>query len=246
MKIVTRAGWSARTAEQVYTVPWSVRTEFFVHHTDGPTDQSIAAIQDFHMGPERRWADIGYNFLVRDSGLVYEGRGWLVVGAHCPGHNRTGIGVAYIGRNEPTDAAKRSIRWLYDDACRRAGRSLRKLGHGDRYPTECPGPRLQAWVKAGLPVGESESPRVVVREGVPQWPGRALKVSDPMQRGDDVRTWQQKVKDRGWSIVVDGWYGPESKTVCRGFQRATGLPDTGVVDKPTWEMTWAWKPPESP
>ena len=242
MKIVTRAGWSARSPEQTYTVPWSVRTEFFVHHTDGPTDQSVKNIQDFHMGPERGWSDVGYNFLVRDDGTVYEGRGWLVVGAHCPDHNRTGIGVAYIGRNEPTDAAKRAIRWLYDDACRRAGRPLLKLGHGDRYPTECPGPRLQAWVNAGMPI--DVSPVVVVRDGVPQWPGRVLQVGDPMQRGDDVCTWQQKLKDRGWSIVVDGWYGPESKTVCRGYQRATGLPDTGVVDRATWEMTWSWKPPE--
>ncbi|MFI6793692.1 N-acetylmuramoyl-L-alanine amidase [Nonomuraea sp. NPDC050383] len=245
MKIVTRAGWKARTPENVLTVPWSVRTEFFVHHTDGPRDQSIKSIQDFHMGPQRGWSDVGYNFLVRDDGTIYEGRGWLVVGAHCPDHNRTGISAAYIGDNNPTDAARRSIRWLYDEACRRAGRKLRKLGHGDCYPTECPGPKLQAWVDAGMPVAAAEkAPKVVVKDGIPQWPGRTLKVGEPMQRGDDVKMWQAKLAKRGWAIDVDGWYGPASRTVCRGFQKATGLPATGVVDRATWEMTWSWRPPE--
>ncbi|HUR74465.1 MAG TPA: N-acetylmuramoyl-L-alanine amidase [Sporichthya sp.] len=85
-------------------------------------------------------------------------------------------------------------------------------------------------------------PEVVVKDGA-VWPGRVLEVKDPMQRGDDVKAWQQKLKDRGWNIVVDGWYGPASRTVCRGYQRATGLPVTGEVDRATWAMTWSWKPP---
>ncbi|MGP3914291.1 peptidoglycan recognition protein family protein [Nonomuraea sp. 10N515B] len=90
---------------------------------------------------------------------------------------------------------------------------------------------------------EPAPPKVVVRDGVPQWPGRTLAVADPMQRGDDVKTWQAKMSKRGWDIDVDGWYGPDSRTVCRGYQRATGLPDTGEVDRATWEMTWSWRPP---
>ncbi|GAA3172384.1 hypothetical protein GCM10010486_44730 [Nonomuraea roseoviolacea subsp. carminata] len=89
-----------------------------------------------------------------------------------------------------------------------------------------------------------EPPKVVVKDGVPQWPGRTLKVSEPMQRGDDVKTWQAKMAARGWGIDVDGWYGAQSRTVCRGFQKATGLPATGEVDRDTWAMTWSWRPPE--
>ncbi|MER6581836.1 N-acetylmuramoyl-L-alanine amidase [Nonomuraea sp. NPDC001023] len=158
MKVIARAGWNARDPRNRLTVPWSVRTEFFIHHTDGPTDQTLRSIQDFHMGPSRGWSDIGYNFLFDDDGVIYEGRGWLVVGAHCPDHNRTGISAAYIGKNAPTEAALRSARWLYDEACRKAGRSLKKLGHGDRYPTECPGARLQAWVNAGMPAELVDAP----------------------------------------------------------------------------------------
>ncbi|GAA2389101.1 HAD hydrolase-like protein [Nonomuraea africana] len=94
-------------------MPWSARTEFFVHHTDGPRDQPISSIQDFHIDG-RDWTDIGYNWLVRDVGTIYEGRGWTAVGAHCPGHNRTGIGVAYIGSNNPIDGHSESTAMIGD------------------------------------------------------------------------------------------------------------------------------------
>ncbi|MCC5574462.1 N-acetylmuramoyl-L-alanine amidase [Microtetraspora sp. AC03309] len=91
---------------------------------------------------------------------------------------------------------------------------------------------------------EAEPVKVVISDGVPQWPGRVLKVADPMLSGEDVKVWQAKLKARGWSIDVDGWYGPKSAAVAKGYQKATGLKPTGEVDKATWEMTWSWKPPQ--
>ncbi|WP_067171228.1 peptidoglycan recognition protein family protein [Microtetraspora niveoalba] len=251
MKIITREGWGARAprnARDVVRVSWADRTEFVVHHTAGPKGQRVRAIQDFHI-TGRGWNDIGYNFLVDAEGAIYEGRGWLVVGAHCPDHNRIGIGVAFIGSNNPTAAAMQSIRGLYDEACRRAGRALRKRGHGQLFSTSCPGPRLQAWVNAGMPLDQEQTPapepplKIVWRSDVPTWPGRALKVAEPMMTGEDIRLWQERLARRGWRIDVDSWYGPKSRTVCRGYQRATGLPDTGIVDRATWDMTWSWRPP---
>ncbi|MEO5875533.1 MAG: N-acetylmuramoyl-L-alanine amidase, partial [Streptosporangiaceae bacterium] len=112
MKITTRAGWGAKAPKSRITTVWGRRTEFVVHHSEGPTTASVRSIQDFHMGPQRGWSDVAYNFLCRDDGTIYEGRGWLTVGAHATGHNTSGIGVCYIGQNAPTDAAKRSIRAL--------------------------------------------------------------------------------------------------------------------------------------
>ncbi|WP_326828669.1 N-acetylmuramoyl-L-alanine amidase [Streptosporangium sp. NBC_01810] len=245
MDIIPRKKWGARPPRSRYTVTWGQRTEFFVHHTAGAKSQLVRAIQDFHMDTNG-WNDIGYNFLVDEDGTVYEGRGWTVVGAHCPGHNQTGISVAFIGTNNPTPAAKKSIRRLYEESCRRAERKLLQLCHGDRYATSCPGSVLRAWVKAGMPVDElAEKPiKVVVRDGVALWPGRLLELRDPMMRGADVEAWQARLAKRGWTIDVDGWYGPQSRGVCRAWQRAVGLPDTGRVDEATWESAWSWTPPE--
>lgn len=156
MDIISRAEWGARAPRARTPTTWGHRTEFVVHHSEGPTSQSVRSIQDFHMGT-RGWSDIGYNFLVDVHGRIYEGRGWLTVGAHAPGHNSSGIGVCMIGRDgDATPAALRSIRWVYDEAHRRAGRSLKKLGHRDVYSTDCPGDQLYAWVRAGMPADTEE------------------------------------------------------------------------------------------
>lgn len=251
MGMVSRASWGARKPRRRYTVTWAQRTEFFVHHTAGPPGQSMKTIQDFHMDG-RGWSDIGYGHLVDDDGVIYQGRGWLVVGAHCPGHNRSGESVAYIGQNAPTAAAVRSIRWLYDEACRRAGKRLRLLGHGQRFATSCPGPRLQAWLAAGMPIEEQEQEqeqeliRLVWHDGVPVWPGRVLELTRPMMHGEDIEAVQEKLRTRGWTITVDGLYGEKTRGSIRLYQARTGLPVTGRVDEPTWDMVWSWRPPATP
>lgn len=57
-------------------------------------------------------------------------------------------------------------------------------------------------------------------------------------RSSGVRTWQQKMRDRGWSITVDGDFGPASKDVCVKFQREKGLSADGLVGEQTWAKTW--------
>ena len=54
----------------------------------------------------------------------------------------------------------------------------------------------------------------------------------------DVRTWQAKMRDRGWSISVDQQFGPGSEDVCKKFQREKGLTADGLVGSQTWNMTW--------
>jgi peptidoglycan hydrolase-like protein with peptidoglycan-binding domain len=72
----------------------------------------------------------------------------------------------------------------------------------------------------------------------PPFQGRSLKRRQPIQYGDDVEMWQQKMKSRGWIIDVDGKYGQQSETKCKKFQKEKGLPETGVVDEATWVKTW--------
>lgn len=53
-----------------------------------------------------------------------------------------------------------------------------------------------------------------------------------------VRTWQQQMKARGWSISVDGQYGPASQSIARQFQQEKGLGVDGKVGPQTWAATW--------
>lgn len=54
----------------------------------------------------------------------------------------------------------------------------------------------------------------------------------------DVRVWQDKMRNRGWSIDVDQIYGNDSYSICRQFQSEKGLSVDGMVGPDTWNATW--------
>jgi hypothetical protein len=54
----------------------------------------------------------------------------------------------------------------------------------------------------------------------------------------NVRTWQQRMRDRGWSISVDGQYGDQSYSICRQYQSEKGLSVDGLTGPATWKSTW--------
>jgi hypothetical protein len=159
MRIVPRAEWGAAPARSQTVLQPSRVVAFVLHHTTGSyrDASTVRAIQAFHQGPERGWADIGYNFLVAPDGTVFEGRGWGYTGAHARGHNSTTLGVAFIGdgRQPVPEAAKRSILLLAQEADRRFGR-LNRLGHRDVGATACPGDVLFGWWKSGPSLPEPE------------------------------------------------------------------------------------------
>jgi peptidoglycan hydrolase-like protein with peptidoglycan-binding domain len=55
----------------------------------------------------------------------------------------------------------------------------------------------------------------------------------------DVQVWQAQMSGRGWSIDVDGEFGPQSENVCRQFQSEKGLDSDGLVGSQTWNATWS-------
>ena len=54
----------------------------------------------------------------------------------------------------------------------------------------------------------------------------------------NVKTWQTQMKARGWTIGIDGCYGPQSQGVCTQFQREKGLGVDGLVGPQTWGASW--------
>lgn len=162
MRIISRSEWGfTGWTSQPSSVPLGERTEFYVHY-DGAAHINITGNQV----PQRidaehkanNWSGIGYHFVVDQAGNSFEGRGWDLQGAHCPDHNRSAFGVqiAIGGDQHPTDAALNACVDLYEEACRRTGRTLAKRGHKDGFATDCPGTVLYPWVQAGMPRPTSE------------------------------------------------------------------------------------------
>lgn len=57
---------------------------------------SVDTIRKWHM-EDRGFNDIGYHFVVGLDGAVWRGRPVSQVGAHVYGHNKTSIGICYVG-----------------------------------------------------------------------------------------------------------------------------------------------------
>ncbi|RCV53462.1 peptidoglycan recognition protein family protein [Marinitenerispora sediminis] len=214
--IIPRASWGARAPRSRATVNWTQRTEFVVHHSEGPATQTPKAIQNFHMD-SRGWADLGYNFLISADGRIYEGRGWLVVGAHAPNHNTSGIGVCLIGsytKTLPTAAALESLQWLYAEANRRKGSALRIRRHRDVTSTDCPGGALASWVSANL--GKTSSTPTGEGDMV------GLKQGDS---GERVKFLQELLRAGGHDLGpagIDGEYGPATSRAVLAARKAEG------------------------
>lgn len=53
-----------------------------------------------------------------------------------------------------------------------------------------------------------------------------------------LRTWQQRMRDRGWTITPDGYYGSQTRGVALAFQREKGLIADGLIGTVTWRAAW--------
>jgi hypothetical protein len=252
--ILPRTSWGAtRPVPGGRAVPLSSR-RFYVVHWPGTTAGAdpAAMIRGIDSAHARQgWAVIGYNFLVSRDGRVWEGCGRDVRGIHSPPRNTDGFGVCcLISINEtPPQPLLDATRALYDQLSAQCGRQLARSWHSADAATQCPGPQLTAWVRGGMLAGPAPPPTPPpgpIRPPVqpaPAFPGRLLRNIRPMMQGADVRTWQSRMRERTWRIDVDGWYGPQSESVCRAFQRDSTannwpLADDGIVGPLTWRASW--------
>lgn len=267
--IIRRAEWGARPAVgRRVPVPAAERRCVVVHHTTGTAlgkaDPAawVRSIQRYHQSVQG-WSDIGYHWLVDGNGRVFEGRGWDVVGAHCPGHNTDGWGIALLGDGTsevPTDALE-AIGELLGLAEQRAGHPLTLLGHRDAGQTACPGDALYAWVHdveavgpttatststAAAPVPAGQQPAAA--PAFPLEPG-GFYGEGGVERGEGLKRWQSRMRQRGWKgrkadgtvslIEADGDWGPQTAGVTRAFQTEKHLdPVDERIGKVTWAAAW--------
>ena len=84
VRIIPKAEWKAQEAR-----PYKkhVPVKITVHHEGGKVlaatadaKQRLKNIQTWSMGPDRKWTDVPYHFLIAPDGTVLEGRNPLVVG----------------------------------------------------------------------------------------------------------------------------------------------------------------------
>lgn len=140
-------------------------SHLIVHHSAGVNTSSdwaatVRSIWDFHVNTNG-WDDVGYNWLIDPNGVLYEGRGDNVRGAHFCGKNTNTQGICMLGTyidDAPTPESmttlKEYLAWKSADLnIDPTASSLHApseysipnvSGHRDGCSTTCPGDMLYA------------------------------------------------------------------------------------------------------
>ncbi|XP_075155914.1 peptidoglycan-recognition protein SC2-like [Haematobia irritans] len=158
LTIVSRSEWGAAAYKGTKATLANGKSYVIIHHTAGAYCSTKAAcitqmknIQNYHQNTQG-WADIGYNFLIGGDGLVYEGRGWNVVGVHASDYNSISLGISFMGNynnDKPNAAQITAAKELLAAAVSRgqivSGYTM--YGHRQVSATECPGTNLWNEIK---------------------------------------------------------------------------------------------------
>lgn len=225
----------------------------FLHHTVTPVSADPKAdmrkVTDYS-----KYVDVPYNVVVHPDGTILTGRylnGVPALGAHTGGHNATSLGVALLGRYDqgvsPSDAAIESLARVLNAFGEKGfiTKTFQFKAHQDApYATACCGKNLKAQI-ANILSKSKIIGGVFVPQPIPQVPQAPVSSAPayPMllkrgARGNFVRQFQQKLRDRGWNISVDGDFGPKTEAIVRQFQAEKGLGVDGIVGPRTWNAIW--------
>ena len=145
-------------------------TEIVVHCSATPQNLDIGVKEIRKMHLDRKFADIGYHYVIRRGGIIEHGRPEDQVGAHVEGHNGKSLGICLVGG---TDADNKTLAEFNYDRSQMTAleyliRTLLKKypdasdgvkGHRD-YPgvkKACPCFDVRAWWYGSAPIRKGET-----------------------------------------------------------------------------------------
>jgi hypothetical protein len=251
MKYISRTEWGARppatrNGQFAPLRTWRVQG-VVIHHSgveDGPLGSAaVQAFERHHLA--KGWDGIAYNWLIDETGTIFEGRGWEARGGATKGWNSKSISVCFTGHGdvEPREQVLESFQTVIREAQARFGGSLWVSAHRRKGSTTCPGHWLGAWVEGGM--AAAINPSDTDWAGIVQYfhdlhrqvTQRPLGRRWPLtRRGEPVRLVQARLGDRGFDPgPADGVYGRRTASAVRAFQGTQGfLKVNGVVDGNTF------------
>jgi len=246
MQYISRTQWGATTppgSKGFHPIKDRSVEGVVIHHSgvEGGAKGSVAvkAFERHHLA--KGWDGIAYNWLVDETGTIFEGRGWEARGAATKGWNSKSMSICYTGwgDKQPHANVLESIQTVIAEAEHTFGKGLWVETHRRKGSTTCPGDWLGGWVEGGMAV--AKEPSTVDWDAIIRY-FKDLRVQvegSPLKRGTrglPVRLVQSRLNDRGFDAgVVDGIFGRRTKASVRKFQESQGfLKVNGVVDGNTF------------
>jgi peptidoglycan hydrolase-like protein with peptidoglycan-binding domain len=206
--------------------------------------------QNYHMD-SHRWSDIAYTAGYCNHGYVYAGRGYGVRTAAngTNSGNQNWYAFTWIGGGnaQPTQQAYDARDWLVYDARKHGGAGNGFNNHKDHFSTSCPGPHLSAYKlgSSGATPPTQPPPGAAPPFPFPNGHWMGVPHEDPRnhsgyysQDRPGISQYQQQMRNRGWSIGVDGQFGDQTRSVTISFQQEKGLAADGLAGISTWNAAF--------
>lgn len=220
-------------------------THIVLHHTEC-TGWTVEQLHEYHKNINR-WAGVGYHFYVRKDGSIHACRPDGTVGAHCPGKNGCGIGIAFEGNfmNETMTEEQIAAGNLLISYLKSKYGNLTIGLHKDYYNTDCPGTNFPAHRFNG---------QAAINQGVTPGVNGSRQETQWLQ----ILCNQLGIKDiNGNAIVEDGLMGPNTRYAIqhlpllglpftqpvptRHVQNILGLPADGIFGAATYAAVRKWQ-----
>jgi hypothetical protein len=123
------------------TLKQRISTDFLIFHHAEASVCSVEDIHSWHQAPPREWIGVGYNFVIRKDGSVWEGRPIWAADADAYGYNNNSISCCFEGNFDNERMTDAQIKSGIDLAryCRKLYPKIRLMRHRDVNDTRCPG-----------------------------------------------------------------------------------------------------------
>ena len=158
LSIIPRSGWNAAAP-----LPYKQHTpvQITVHHegtnleVTSDAARKIKAIQTWGMGPDRKWVDIPYHFLIAPDGKIYEGRSVTTVGETATEYDPTGhLLITCLGNLEQQEVRPEQLASLvktiaYCSKKYKIPLETMSTHRDNSKQTSCPGKNLYAYFQNG-------------------------------------------------------------------------------------------------
>ena len=158
---ISRANWTRTGPIRSKVNAMNGVSKITIHHEgwtpvnftiQSTTAERIEKIRKFHTGPDRRWGDIGYHYIVDRAGRIWEGRPIQYQGAHVSKNNEHNVGILVLGNFEKQSPSSAQLKGLYGTVDALASKHKVKTAlirsHREINPTTCPGKNLQNQMNA--------------------------------------------------------------------------------------------------
>lgn len=167
-----------------------------LHHPDAVTLEP-EELHRQHL--ENGWSGAGYHVYIRKNGETMILRPILTTGAHCPGHNRDGIGVSFEGNFEietmsvlQLEAGVKAIKALMTEY----KIPIANIGPHSKYrPTDCPGKNFPLSTLLKKLQIQPEQPKPV-QQGLPKWQKDAFESFAEKGFINSPESWRPRLNEK--------------------------------------------------